>query len=60
VELQHGLATVIRGAAERADGRRQQQLRDRGLLVEVADHEQDVISLIDEVRALGVRLEVKR
>ena len=60
IEHQRGLARVIRGAAERAAGRRQQPLRDRALLIEVADSAEDVITLIDEVRDLGVRLEIKR
>ena len=60
VQRQGGLARVIRGVAERADGPRRQRLRDRALLIEVADREEDVLPLIDEVRALGVRLEVRR
>lgn len=60
IERQQGLARVIRGAAARVEGRRQQQLRDRALLIELAGSAEDVIVLVDEVRALGVRLEVKR
>jgi hypothetical protein len=59
-ERQRGLAQVIRGVAERAKGRRRQMLRDRAVLIELAEHEDEVIELVDEVRALGVRLEVKR
>jgi hypothetical protein len=60
IETQRGLARVVRGVAERAGGRREQQLRDRALLIEVADRDEDVTALIDQVRALGVRLKVVR
>jgi len=59
-ERQRGLARVIRGAADRVKGWRKQKLRDRALLIELADHEDEVIALVDEVRGLGVRIEVKQ
>jgi hypothetical protein len=61
VETQHGLAKVIRGVAERVEGCRERQLlRDRAGLIEVAERDEDAIALVDQVRALGVRLKVVR
>jgi hypothetical protein len=60
VERQRGVARVIRGAAQRADGPRKQKLRDCALLIEITDSVDEVLELIGEVKDLGVRLEVRR
>jgi hypothetical protein len=58
IERQRAVATAIRGAIERmTDRRRWRMLADRALLVEVADHVDEVLELLDEVRSLGVEIE---
>jgi hypothetical protein len=60
LQRRRGLAEAIRGAADRAGDRRTQRLRNRAFLIETATSEDEVLSLVRQVRALGVRLEVRR
>ncbi|MGH2964770.1 MAG: hypothetical protein ACRDMH_05240 [Solirubrobacterales bacterium] len=58
IERQRAVASAIRGAIERMTDRpRWKMLRDRALLIEVADHVDEVLELLDEVRDLGVEIE---
>ena len=50
-------ARAIRFAATRVGGERRQMLVDRALLIEVTGPVSEVVELLQEVEALGVRIE---
>lgn len=56
IETQAEIARVIRTAARDVDGPRRWKLADRALLIALAEDEQTVIALLDEVRRLGVEV----
>lgn len=59
IDRQGKVAKVVRHAADQVPGSRRRMLRDRALLVEVADSSDEVLELLSELKALGVDVERK-
>ena len=57
IERQAQLARAIHSAAAQTEGERKLMLGDRALLIELTTSVDEVLVLLEEVEALGVRIE---